>query len=47
MTDLTFLPMLHMWTDVSILSYVKILSYAEDLIPDIRGQCLDNPELHK
>ena len=40
MTDLTFLPMLYMWTDASILRYVKILSYAKDLIPDICGQHL-------
>ena len=26
MTDLTFLPMLYIWTDDSILSYVKMLS---------------------
>ena len=36
MTDLTFLPMLYIWTDTS--SYVKMLSYATKvLIPDIYG----------
>ena len=47
MTDLTFLPMLHIWTDVSILSYVKMLLYAKALIPDIYGQHLNNSDLHK
>ena len=42
MTALTFLPMLYMWTDASILSYVKMLSYAKDLIPDICWQHLNN-----
>ena len=42
MTDLTFLPMLYIWTDASILSYVKMFSYAKDLIPDICGQHLNN-----
>ena len=46
-TDLTFLPMLYIWTDASKLSYVKMLSYADDLIPDICGQHLNNLELHK
>ena len=43
MAHLTFLPM----TDASILSYVKMLSYAKDLIPEICGQYLNNSELHK
>ena len=47
MTDLTFLLMLYIWTDASILSYVKILSCGKDLIPDICGQHLNNSELHK
>ena len=47
MTDLTFLPMLYTWTDASILRYVKMLSYAKDLIPNICGQHLNNSELHK
>ena len=34
-------------TDVSILSYVKMMSYAKDMIPDICGQYLNNSELHK
>ena len=29
--------MLYIWTDASILTYVKLLSYAKDLIPDILG----------
>ena len=37
MTDLTFLPMLYIWTDASKLSYVKMLSYAKDWIPQISG----------
>ena len=45
--DLTFLPLLYTWTDASILSCVKMLSYAEDLIPDICGQHLNDSELHK
>ena len=47
MIDLAFLPLLYIWTDASKLSYVKLLSYAEDLIPDICGQHLNNSELHK
>ena len=47
LTDLTFLPMLYRWTHASILSYVKMLSCAKDLIPDIGGQGLNNLELHK
>ena len=39
--------MLYTWTDASILSYVKMLSYAKDLISDICGQHLNNSELHK
>ena len=42
MADLTFLPMLCIWTDVSILSYVKMLSYSKYSIPDICGQHLNN-----
>ena len=38
--------MLYMWTNAWILSYVK-MSYAKDLIPDIRVQHLYNSELHK
>ena len=30
MTDLTFLPVLYIWTNASILSYVKLLPYAKD-----------------
>ena len=37
MTDLTFLPMLHIWMDALILSDAKMLSYAKDLIPHIVG----------
>ena len=47
LTDLTFLSMLYIWTDALILSYVKMLSYAKDLIPDICGQHLNNSELQK
>ena len=47
MTDLTFLPMLYIWTDASILSYVKMLPCAKDLIPDICGQHLNTLELYK
>ena len=47
MADLTFLPMLYISTDDSILCYVKMLSYAKDLIPDICGQHLNYSELHK
>ena len=47
MADSIFLPMLYMWTDASILSYVEMLSCAKDLIPDICGQCLNNSGLHK
>ena len=47
MTYLTFLPMLYMWPYASILSYVKMLSCAKDLIPGICGQNLNNSELHK
>ena len=43
--DLTFLPMLYTWTNASILSYVKMLLYAKDLISDIYGQHLNNSEL--
>ena len=35
--------MLYIWTD----AYIKMLSYAKDLIPDICGQHLNNSELHK
>ena len=37
MTDLTYLPMLYIWTNASVLSYMylKLLSYAKDLIPNI------------
>ena len=45
-TELKFLSMLYILTDVSILSYVKMLSYDEDLIADICGQN-KNSELHK
>ena len=38
MTDLTFLPMLYIWTNDSILSYVKMLSNVQDWIPNICGQ---------
>ena len=41
MTDLTFRSVLHTSTDASILSCVKILNYAKDLIPD------NYLELHK
>ena len=47
MTDLTFRSVLHTSTDASILSCVKILNYAKDLIPDNRGQHLNYLELHK
>ena len=46
MTDPAFLAMLYIWTDHLILSYVKMLSYAKDLICDICGQDLNNSELH-
>ena len=46
MIDLTFLLMFYIWTDASILSYVQMLSYAKDLIPDICGENLNNSELH-
>ena len=46
-TDLTFLPLLQIGTDASILSYVKMMSYAKEMIPDICGQHLNNSELHK
>ena len=41
--------MLYISTDASILGYVgyvKMLSYAKDLIPDICGQHLNYSELH-
>ena len=38
--------MFYIWTDASILSYVQMLSYAKDLIPDICGENLNNSELH-
>ena len=41
MTDLTFLSMLYIWTDVSMLSYVKMVSYSRDLIPDRIAQILN------
>ena len=41
MEDLTIL------TDASILSYIKMLSYAKDLIPDICGQNFNNSGLQK
>ena len=28
--NVTFLPKLYIWTDASILSYIKMLSYAKD-----------------
>ena len=34
-------------TNASVLRYVKMLSYAKDLIPGICGQHLNNSELHK
>ena len=37
----------HNGLDASILSYVKMLSYAKDLIPDICGIHINNSELHK
>ena len=37
--------MLYIWTNASILSYVKMLSYAKDLIPDICGQHLNNSQI--
>ena len=39
--------MLYISTDALLLSYVKMLSYAKDLIPDICGQHLNNLEIHK
>ena len=39
--------MVYMWTNTSVLSYVKMLSYAKDVIPDICGQNLNNLELLK
>ena len=45
--DLTFLPMSYIWTNALILSYVKMLSYAKDLILDICGQQLNNSELQE
>ena len=42
--DLIFLPMLYIWAHISILSYVKMLSHAKDLIPNICGQHLNNLE---
>ena len=45
--DLTFLPMLYIWTDASMLSDVKMLSWVKDLIPDICGQHSNNLELYK
>ena len=39
--------MLYIQTNASILSYVKMLLYAKDLIPDICGQHLNYSELHK
>ena len=47
MADLTFLSMLYISTDASILSYVKMLSHAKYLIPDICGQHLNYLELYK
>ena len=47
MTDLTFLPMLYIWTNASVLGYVTMLSYAKDLVPDICGQHFNNSELQK
>ena len=47
MACVTFLPMLYIWTDVSILSYVKMLPYAKDFIPDICWKQLNNLKLHK
>ena len=47
MADLIFLSVLYILTDALILSYVKMLSYAKDLIPDICGQHLNYSELHK
>ena len=47
MTNLTFLPMLYTWTCASISTYVKMLSYAKTLFPNICGKHLNNSELHK
>ena len=47
MTDLTLLSMLYTWTNASKLGYVKMLSYANILIPDICGQMLKKSELQK
>ena len=47
MKDLTVLPVLYIWIDASGLTYVKMLLYTKDLIPDIYGQHLNNSELHK
>ena len=44
-TDLIFLLMFYIGTNASILSYVKMMSYAKYLIPDICGQHLNNSEL--
>ena len=38
--------MLFMWTDASILSYIKILLRAKDFIPGSYGWHLNNSELH-
>ena len=46
-TDLTFLSKFYIRTNDSILSYVKMMSYAKDLVPDIFGQHLNNSELYK
>ena len=45
MTDLKFLLMLYIWTNVSMLNYVKMLSYAKDLIPEMFREHLNNSEL--
>ena len=47
MEYVTFLPMLYIWTDVSILSYLKMLLYTKDFIPDIYEKQLNNLKLHK
>ena len=39
---LTFVPMLYIWTDASLLSYVQMLSYTKNFIPDTCGQHLNN-----
>ena len=39
--------MLYIWTNASILNYVKMLPHVKDLIADICGEHLNNSELYK